>query len=657
MAQEYPDQTYYPSSKVRLIIRFEEFEAKESKVKELAPKVPVTLAKGTKSNRAPLDVQEYSDPITGAKQWRLVQRGAPPPIGGPQNQDSSADGLTQVVGGIIPREANLGLNGTRQADTLNVSIRYIDLPIDPRTVRSCAIEFYLGTVKAEDFERGIAGATRGLTFGGNCENPNEPLNLVPDTYTDGNGTLRTNLRFQGWVDKWEADIGDDDEPLARLECRDNTQMLIDQIQPPKCVIASKEELDKGIADFLANFPQFAGLTVEYRPSGIPIPKLEEALSKTSYRPKQGPTPTGGAADKTSVMDYLTDICGSVGHNIRAEGSIIVVQPVRTLYSNEFSGRPDDSFKGRTLPSGKNFDSRHFIYGRNISSLRIERNFGKGKPTNVEVRCYSGEKKTTLVARFPLPGDQVVHPITGDKAEQKWLVWRVSGVKDAKTLRLLAQSVYDTQGRNEMSVSLQTYNLASFGGGNLDPDILDMKAGDPFNVLVHRDEEGETFSAITNLEGMLLVQSRSQAFLKSVGFSDSFASTYAKVYADRGFQSTFRLKSLGITWNVEDGVKLDIQGVNYIAVRAEKLLPKGEELEQGGKTKKDKQQAKKSKDETTAEKSQAATTDKETATSSGSDFGSGSPNAPNMSNWDNSLAPDAVPGQFPSRGASTPWGPR
>jgi hypothetical protein len=205
--------------------------------------------------------------------------------------------------------------------------------------------------------------------------------------------------------------------------------------------------------------------------------------------------------------------------------------------------------------------------------------------------------------------------------------------------------------------LQTYNLASFGGGNLDPDILDMKAGDPFNVLVHRDEEGETFSAITNLEGMLLVQSRSQAFLKSVGFSDSFASTYAKVYADRGFQSTFRLKSLGITWNVEDGVKLDIQGVNYIAVRAEKLLPKGEELEQGGKTKKDKQQAKKSKDETTAEKSQAATTDKETATSSGSDFGSGSPNAPNMSNWDNSLAPDAVPGQFPSRGASTPWGPR
>ena len=582
-ALEYPEQTYRPGCKIRLIIRFDEYAEKEAVVKKQAPKVPVTLAKGVKDARGKLKVEDDPTAPVGVKRFRLVPQQGATSQGLPQKQDSSSDKLTQIVGGIIPVRANCGFNGTREADTLTCTIRYVDCPIDPRTIRAAAVEFFLGTLTENDFQAGVAGGTKSNSFGGSSARPAEPLNVIPDEYQDEEGNQRTNLRFQGWVDKWETNIDDSGEPVIELECRDNTTIFIDQAAPPKACVAAKDPIDKAIADYLSMFPQMAGMSVEYRPGGLEVPALESVLAKTAFRPKGGPGPTGGSGDKLSVWDYLTDICGSIGHNVRVDGTTIVIQRVRTLYSKEFGGRSDDPFQGRKLPSGKELLTRYFIYGRNISSMRMSRAFSKKAPTNVEVRSYIAKKKTTLVARYPLKADTQVQPMPGDKAEQKWLVRKVSGIEDMKQLRLLAQSIYETEGRHELSVQLKTKNLASFGGGNLNPDILDMKAGDAFTVTVQRDDD-VNYNAISNVEATLLVEDKAASLLKKLGFADEFAEVYAKVYAAKGFQSTFRLHGLGVTWDCENGVELDIAGVNYIEVRAEKLLPKGEEVAPAGSKK-------------------------------------------------------------------------
>src|SRR5690606_8267629 len=103
----------------------------------------------------------------------------------------------------IPTTAGLGLNGIRTADTLQLGIKYRDLPIDPRVVRSCAVEYFLGCVTADDYERGMRGMQRrdGVLPGARV-----PYNVVPDTFLDSYGVARTNLRFQGWVDDWEDDF-------------------------------------------------------------------------------------------------------------------------------------------------------------------------------------------------------------------------------------------------------------------------------------------------------------------------------------------------------------------------------------------------------------------------------------------------------------------
>lgn len=565
---EFPEQSYYPSAKARLILRFDEMKQRTEAVVALAPKVPPQLLRGRKGVPAPLQpvVDEQAPP--GVTRYYLM------PKGGYDSQIlkklRSKDGLTQPLGAIIPKEADLGINGIRQADTLNMTFRWSDLPFDPRIIRACRVQYYLGCLTEKQFRQGIQGGVR-LTGATNYSSPSvEPLNVVPDEYIDVWGRPRTNLRFEGWVDKWEVEIPDEGEPIVRLDCRDNTVLLIDQKAPPQLYINAKEPIDRAIALYLSNFPRCAGLTVEYRPQNAEPPKLETTLAKTAYRPQLGPPPNGGS--DLSVWDYITDVCGSIGHMCRMIGDRIVIQRVRTITSSDFTVRDDDPYVPRSVQKGKLLKYRHFIYGRNIKNMKIARQFSFAAMQNIEVRCYNPRRKTVQVARFPLPGDKVfgVLVLPGDVADQKWIVHRVNiPIEDPKQLRIIAQSVYEQINRGEFMTQLTTQNMASFGGGNLDPDILDMQPGDTFEVQVNR--ESAEFNTLTSVENMLLLQQRCEQYLKVMGYDGELAKVYAECYSNIGFQTTFRTAQIGLRWNCDTGVEVEIQGRNYLEVRADKSL--------------------------------------------------------------------------------------
>lgn len=830
--REQPLQTYYPGAKARLTVRFEDFGTRLVEPKSLKPP---QLRKGIGTKE--LDIERVGGRLV------LRAKGSDGNFhGSPQEQTKSDDKLTFEIAGIIPQYATHQLNGIRTADTLSIELRYIDLPIDPRVVRSCAIEFYLGTVSEADFESGVTGGLRNPTDG----SKGEPLSMIPDTYTDSNGVARTNLRFQGWVDDWEVEWPTDSAGMVRLECTDNTRMLIDQPIPPKLVIGTDEPIDMAVATYLANFPQFRGLGVRYLPAGVDVPILKDALAATSHKPKLGPAAGKGGTSKLSIWDYITDVCGSIGHTVRFEGVDVVIQRARTLYSGEFAGRPDDPFTGRILPSSRELKNRLYIYGRNIEEMRFKRRFTVSAPTNIEVRCfptgtlvnasdvnsayrrwyegpmvrittvdgrcftgtpnhqmltlrgwvplgmldegddlvdarfgermeafrdpnmdhvpteidkafdafhlvgtsnrragrnvdfhgdgfdseieivtvdrellnrfkstgakhheeidfvlsdqrlrslqgdrasggastnlitssfdtercfvsgarealtltggasheailrrffersdnnsasgqcvsqrtgidaeflgelvqalspfvstrkvidvtripffcghvfnletasawyaveglithncYNGRRKKTLVARYPLKKDRVMRAPPGNETNDKWLVVRVSGIEDEKTLRVIAQGVYETIGRREMEVSLTTKNLGSFGGGNLDPDALDLKVGDPVDIEVNRDTDAATINAIEEK-----TTTQAAEYLKALGYSPAFATAYAQAATNLGVPTTFRVRGVSYDWDNEEGIVIDLELVNYIEVRADKQLPEGEEL--------------------------------------------------------------------------------
>lgn len=543
-----PVQEYFPGAIARLIVRFEDFGSR------LLPKPPKKLPQQLRG--------AGKDPVLsvaneGGTYVLRSSSGSKAGSGSPQQQTTSTDGFTHEIGGIIPIAATLKLQGIREGNRLTLEIPFASFPFDPRAIRSVGVEFFLGTISAEAFDRGAHSST---------------LNVIPYEYTDDAGRQRTNLRFRGWVDEIEVDYPDDDEPIVRLECSDNSRLLAEQIAPPGLTVDGKKPIDQAIANYLANFPQFRGLKVEYRPPGVTPPKLGEALAKTAFRPNLGPPPSKGGDSKLTVFDYVVDVAGALGHVAYVDDSTIVIQQPHTKYSNRFDGRSDDPFKGRILPSGVELKNRLLVYGRNLEAMNIRRKFTKASPTNIEVRSYHGARKKTLVARYPLKNDRVLRALPGESVDQKWQVVRIRGVKDEKTLRIIAQTYYEMQGRNEIQIRVTTQKLASYGGGNSDPDLLDLKAGDPVDIGIARDL---IYTAGVSEEE---TTSDAERFLMKLGYSPSFAKAYSKAVNNIGLPKTFRVREVQYDWSSEEGITIDIGLINYIEVKSDKLLPTGEQIE-------------------------------------------------------------------------------
>lgn len=578
MALEYSDQSYYPSAKVRLVVRFEEFGTKVLQKK--APAKTSPKLKGVKDDRAPLQVKPDPDSPDGLRRFLLVAGSVPSTPGDGSEQQRSEDGLTHEIIGVIPKKASWKQNGIRTADTLSLTIRWQDMPIDPRVIRACAVQFYLGTVTAQEFAEGIGGITRGDVFGSGVPNAKERLNIVPDTYLDKNGKGRTNLRFQGWVDKWKLTSGEG-EALLELECVDNTRLLEKQPRPAKLVLGMEKPIDEAIAEYLSHFPQMAGLTVEYLPRSTAvsdIPKLKGALAQTSFVPNLGPPAGGGGATggaSETVLDYLTSVVGSIAHSIRVDGTRLVIQRASNLLGTGPIPRTDDPYQGRNLPSGR-YPVRALIYGRNVSEYVVERDFVRKEPKNIEVRSYDPERKNVVVARFPEEKDQqLVASGPGDgKADKNWVVVQVSdGIRDKVILKSIAEEVFNTTGRQELLVHVKTKNLASFGGDNEDPDLLDMTIGDAFEILINRgDDQGTSSKTEQNLSAAQL----NEETMRGLGFSSDFAKAYAKAYTDAGFQREYKMKEMSVDWDTEEGVSFEITGANYVVARVDRPTSAGTE---------------------------------------------------------------------------------
>jgi hypothetical protein len=562
-----PSKTFYPQARLSLAIRFEEFQAKDT---PKPPTKPPQLRKGTGDPQLDVVSRTTRD---GNDVLHLEAKGSTQ-IGPCATAKTSDDDRTHHVDGIIPLTAQHCRNGIRVADTLKCTIAFADFPFDPRLVRSCGVEFYFGTVKAEDFAAAVDGQLR--------MDGTQSLHMLPNEWVDARGRPRSNLRFQGWADDWNLEMTEDGAPVVSLECTDQTRLLIDQAAPPKLVIGDTKPLDQAIADYLANFPQFRGFAVQYRPTNASAPTLKTAFAVTAYKPEGMGPPAGGGGGKLAVWDYITDVCGAVGQMVFIESvvlttgdavPVVVIQRPMTLYGSRFTRRVDDPYVGRILPSGRDLSARTFTYGSNVLHLQMNRKFSKYEPTNIEVRSYDCRQKKTLVVRYPdAKDDRQKKLLPGNEAEQKWEVVKVQGIVDLPTLRTVAQGVYEQRMRCELGVHAHTADLCSLGGDNDDPDVLDMMAGDNVEIEVDRDRTG--LNSIVSIEGFKADDAA--GFLKALGYSNEIAAAYAKAASNLNFPTTFRVRAVTYEWKSDENPEVDIELVNYLEVKAEKQLPQGEE---------------------------------------------------------------------------------
>lgn len=562
---EAPEQSYYPGARVSLVVRFD--DPKRRRFNRNPTTLPVTRLK----NKFPQVLNLESQPDGKIV---LVPKGSnvKPSNLMPSSLAIGGDALTQVVGGIIPMRASLSINGIRTAATLTLEIAFSDLPVEPRMVRGIAVDFYLGTITSTEFARGIAGETR--EEGGGAP---VPLNIIPTEYLDGFGRKRTNLRFSGWVDEWEV-VWSDSAPIVRLQCRDNSSLLLDTEAPPMLAIDPKIPLDQAFAKYLSVFPQFAGISIQYLPKGIEAPIYAKASQKTAYKTQFGPPSiTGGG----KVLDYLSDIASHLGLVARFDGttSTLIIQQPRTIYGNNYPKREDDVF-GRTLGHGRALPFRLFVWGRNISEMSMKRKFTVAGPTTIEVRSYSTKLKRYLITRYPVQKERMERGLPGTLLpDEKISQFFYPGIQDMPTLRAIAQSVYEQLGRNEIELFVRTRDLGSFGGSALDPDLLDCKAGDTIQFEV-TDDDGTADTLIqSGIERDLITEAAAALYMRKRGYSEDFSIAYGKARVNAPLQPYFRVKRLEFTWDIEKGIDIGVQAMNYIEVRGDDL-PKGEKIDPG-----------------------------------------------------------------------------
>lgn len=579
----------YPSARVRLKLRTEEFEQTGDLVRRLPPAIPAVpdagasttpvsqpstpspddspseaLAANTErrtqleGRRSAISAEEFDRQMAQLDQEResiLSSNAATPEDTGAEPESiagTTTDDLT-VVGEIEPISVAVQYNGLATADTASLTIEFPDAPIDPRLLRAAHVEITLGLVSAADFEAGMVRSQR---------RPDGSLTSLVSR-DDGGVTAR----FVGFIDDWKVEYSDGGDTI-RITCRDMSAPMRDIRLQPGVSINTALPLDEGVADLLNRASATTrGVTVRYVGEGTaPVPV---AAAPQRRRPRRGRSNrrVRRSGQNMSIWDHITDV-------VRAQGLLAMMSDYELLIADP-----------RTLYTIAG--TRRMVYGRNLSRLEFTRKLSGVKVPTIEVRAHDAERGRTLWARYPTTSGQSASgvlgvdnppapsrannvPPSGSNPDEKIRVMVISGVTEPERLGRIARSVFEEIGRQEIEGAFETADVWSYDETPENPDLLTMRPGDAVTLLVAGIEAGgEDVGSDTSLARIQAMdRDRRINYMTALGWPRNVAARFADLQEASGFQTVFRVRDVRLNWDHTSGLKLTCDFFNYIVVREE-----------------------------------------------------------------------------------------
>ncbi len=472
----------------------------------------------------------------------------------------------------VPTEMDIEDKGFRTANELTASFPFQDMPLDPRIMRECRVEAWIGTVTEADF------ATA------------DKWHLKPEI------SKTSILRFNGYIDLPEMEH-DDSSGVVHIKARSYESVLIDGKIAAQAkayrIQGNREAITTYVNRILALYPPTSGDTggdpfraywYAADPSKEPFldrktlsRSLQTAASRNAANgavpgqepppvvdnPNEGADPSGQGdsapggspgmppkavdADGMSIWDLITqacELCGCIpmycpslpagpGSTV---GKVQTINPANCLLITPPQAFLDDIDSALTIQGGardgfsRDFtmggrkvhsDVRFMVWGHNIAKMKLARKLGKVRVSAVEVRSYNPDADSTLrvlSARYPTGP---LHKRKGKKANKmhekgggKIDVIRtfvLKGIRDLGMLEQAAVSIYHQLTRNELTIELETDELASYidpvasqqsgtlvENHNDNPDILRLCAGSPVHVTVANKSEDDGNLVISSL---------------------------------------------------------------------------------------------------------------------------------------------------------------
>lgn len=520
----------------------------------------------------------------------------------------SRDGLSRFFD-LQPLQSTRRVNSYRLADELDLTVDWKAVPLDSRLIRAALVFHYEGTVPPDAW----VGNQRE-------RNPNDPLPtgfLIPAS--------GANLKFVGQVDEI-GDTHDESGDVLSIKCRDLRSILIDTKFPQNAGIriSPGTNLAEVILQILKTHDRFSILRGPFLRVERELPQLdagrydklvvsakEKHRQATNAQPLVKRKSSKGGGDAT-YWDIITELC--VSHCLRpdVEKDMLVLLEPRTLYKRtpEVITQPGvPSFPkpgGHRLDIGDTATVRRMVYGVNIASLRFNRKLARIQTPVVEVRAVNPdaneakdrfikvfhptikEERRRLRQEASNRGEEATHmDATGKKTEIKTHVVVIQGITDRSQLKGIAEQVYEGMGRQALGVTFSTDDVASFSDNpkfdpNLDPDLLDLRAGDPVRILVTPTERRGAGRLLALSELNLLLQKVQKragggepefrdavAYFKVQGFKQQDAEALVRLITTANLPEEFRANTVSISYDGEGaGFSVQVDLRDYVRARAD-----------------------------------------------------------------------------------------
>jgi hypothetical protein len=580
---------FYPSMVCNLRLRFDE----AFNVLNVPTPVSVDDLSGGDIGLATLQAAEFGPTAPGQADIRplITRRGA--------------DNLSQISA-RIPKSGSVELNGFRHAGTFQLTFDFQDLPIDPRLLRSAAVEIHLGAVPAADFGRGMTSF-----------NASGARASILHTLDAGGMPRVDTLLLAGTVDSWVVEHSGDSSTV-HIEGRDLRGLLLDSPANPKLF----KNLDlsqpiaggpKGVVEqILSRHPFGKDFQVEIHPQdfdggSVPSPASRDGVTRVRLNADgngSGSAKPPGGTDQFNYWDLITRYCFLVGALPYFIGYKLRIRPARSIYDLTkkagFDPRVPTPFAGGKTrnatvgnpPHQERLNIRRLVYGRDISTLRFERKYTGVKARVIEcisLNTSSAQrgKQKLITARWPdklptgqgagfaSPGASVDKAkvtsvsTSGQLSESELLRIPVPGISDQKRLLQIAKDLFEEIGRGEMGGNCETKNLASFGGDNTDPDLLHLFPGDPIEFQADVRSLGSKSPVVSELTNQMRRSFEEQvAEIKKKIPDENLARVI--VATARGsiveLQRLFRVYNVHYTWG-NNGIAIAFDFQNYIEARS------------------------------------------------------------------------------------------
>lgn len=516
------------------------------------------------------------------------------------------DGLSRFLD-LRPIRSTRRVNSYRLPDELELELDWRGVPFDSRLIRAMLVFHYEGTITPDAFARGLSTGEHVIPASGE------------------------HLRFIGQVDEISDTHGEGGDTV-RLRARDLTALLLDaKLGPVEKAIRPGETIQQVVANLLATNPEFAllrgpllrvrgevpALSPERYPRLAVSPKERHRADKTGDEPYVLRGPTKGAGEE-SYWDAITDLAVSHGLVPTVELDTLVLLEPRTLYSETPTVLTQPGVPRFPRPGGhrerigETSTVRRMVYGRNVLELRFHRKLGRIKapavrvtsfnpdatpsrrllsvthPPNVIASARSGAITAGRNAAGAAP-QATKSSASGQNLSIEVHNVIIQGIVDETQLRRVAEQVYEAMGRQEFGVTFSTNELASYADDpdfdpNLEPDLLDLRAGDPIQILVEPAERvpGGGIFSLSEL-GLLVRRSRRRAeaglpelveivaYLVDQGLGRLEAEQFARVLSSANIPSVFRVNTVQVSFDggaEGTGFSISVDARDYMRVRAD-----------------------------------------------------------------------------------------